>query len=142
VTPWSPLAGGVLTGKYATGQSGEGRYADAGMQQFQNAGQRVDGIVREVLAVAAECGRTPAQVALAWLRQRPRPTIPIIGARKLAQIKDNLDCVTLKLDASQVERLDRASAVELGFPHEFYSKDMVRALVYAGYRDRIAAALP
>jgi aryl-alcohol dehydrogenase-like predicted oxidoreductase len=142
VTPWSPLAGGVLTGKYAAGQAGEGRFADAGMKQFQSAGQRVDAIVREVLAVARECGRTPAQVALAWLRQRTRPTIPIVGARKLEQLKDNLSCLTLKLDASQVGRLDRASAIEPGFPHDLYAKDMVRALVYAGYRDRIDARFP
>jgi aryl-alcohol dehydrogenase-like predicted oxidoreductase len=142
VTPWSPLAGGVLTGKYATGQGGQGRYADAMMRQFQNIGHRVDGIVREVLEIARECGRSPAQVALAWLRQRPRPVIPIIGARKAEQFADNLACLTLRLDAPQVERLDRASAIELGFPHDFYGRDMVRALVYAGYRDRIDARLP
>jgi aryl-alcohol dehydrogenase-like predicted oxidoreductase len=142
VTPWSPLAGGVLTGKYTPGQSGEGRYADANMKQFQSTGQRADAIVKEVLAVAQECRRSPAQVALAWLRQRPRPTIPIIGARKLDQIKDNLACLTLRLDASQIERLDRVSAIELGFPHDFFRKDMVRALVYAGCGDRIDAKLP
>jgi aryl-alcohol dehydrogenase-like predicted oxidoreductase len=142
VTPWSPLAGGVLTGKYASGQGGEGRFADAGMKQFQSGGQRVDGIVKEVLAVARECGRSAAQVALAWLRQRQRPTIPIIGARKMEQFADNLACLTLRLDASQVERLDRASAIEMGFPHDFFSKDMVRALVYAGQRDQIDARLP
>jgi aryl-alcohol dehydrogenase-like predicted oxidoreductase len=142
VTPWSPLAGGVLTGKYATGQGGTGRFADAGMKQFQSTGQRVDAIVREVQAVAREHGRSPAQVALAWLRQRSRATIPIIGARKLDQLKDNLDCLTLKLDAGQFERLNRASAIELGFPHDFFGKDMVRALVYAGHRDQIDARLP
>jgi aryl-alcohol dehydrogenase-like predicted oxidoreductase len=142
VTPWSPLAGGVLTGKYAAGQGGAGRYSDANMQQFQSTGQRVENTVKEVLAVAHECGRSAAQVALAWLRQRPQPTIPIIGARKLEQFKDNVACLSLKLDASQVERLDRASAIELGFPHDFFGKDMVRALVYAGYRDRIDARLP
>jgi aryl-alcohol dehydrogenase-like predicted oxidoreductase len=142
VTPWSPLAGGVLTGKYATGMGGEGRFTDAGMKQFQSAGERIDGIVKEVLAIAQQCGRSPAQVALAWLRHRSRPTIPIIGARKLEQLKDNIACLTLKLDASQVERLDRASAIKMGFPHDFFRKDMVRALVYAGHRDRIDAALP
>jgi aryl-alcohol dehydrogenase-like predicted oxidoreductase len=142
VTAWSPLAGGVLTGKYAQGQAGEARFANEGMRQFQAGGGRTEAVVREVLAVAREAGRSPAQVALAWLRQRPRPIIPIVGARKLAQFQDNLACLTLKLSAGQLERLDRASAVELGFPHDFYRKDMVRQLVYAGQRDRIDARLP
>jgi aryl-alcohol dehydrogenase-like predicted oxidoreductase len=142
VTPWSPLAGGVLTGKYTTGQGGDGRYANEGMKQFQSSGQRVDGIVKEVLTIAGECKRSPAQVALAWLRQRPQPTIPIIGARRLDQVKDNLACLTLKLDPSQVERLDRVSAIEMGFPHDFFQRDRVKGIVYAGYRDRIDAKLP
>ena len=142
VTPWSPLAGGVLTGKYARGQGDGGRYADPNMRQFQAGGDRSEAVVRELLAVAHEVGRSPAQVALAWLRHRPRPTIPIIGARKLEQFRDNLDCLSLKLDAAQVARLDRASAVELGFPHDFYRKDMVRQMVYAGFRDRLDAATP
>jgi aryl-alcohol dehydrogenase-like predicted oxidoreductase len=142
VTPWSPLAGGVLTGKYAQGQGGEGRFAGEGMRQFQAGGNRTETIVREVQAVAREVGRSPAQVALAWLRQRPQPTIPIIGARKFAQFQDNLASLTLRLDPSQVDRLDRVSAIELGFPHDFYGKDMVRRLVYAGHRDQIDARLP
>ena len=139
VTPWSPLAGGVLTGKYAEGKCGEGRFADPAMKQHQTGGERADAVVKEVVAVAKECGRSPAQIALAWLRQRPHPTIPIIGARKLDQFEDNLACLTLTLDPAQVERLDKASAVEMGFPHNFYAKDMVRALVYAGHRDKIEA---
>jgi aryl-alcohol dehydrogenase-like predicted oxidoreductase len=74
VTPWSPLAGGLLTGKYATGQGGAGRFADANMKQFQASGGRADAVVQEVLAVARETGRSAAQVALAWLRHRPQPT--------------------------------------------------------------------
>jgi len=137
VTPWSPLAGGVLSGKYATGQGGNSRFADQGMKQFQASGNRADAIVQEVLAVAKETGRSGAQVALAWLRHRRIPTIPIIGARRLEQFKDNLNCLTLKLQPAQIERLDRASAIELGFPHEFFEKEMVRRLVYAGYRESI-----
>jgi aryl-alcohol dehydrogenase-like predicted oxidoreductase len=132
----------LLTGKYATGQGSEGRYANPGMRQFQASDGRADAVVQEVLALARETGRSAAQVALAWLRHRPMPTIPIIGARRLGQFKDNLDCLTLKLDASEVERLDRTSAIDLGFPHDFFHKDMVRALVYAGHQDRIDAAMP
>jgi aryl-alcohol dehydrogenase-like predicted oxidoreductase len=141
VTPWSPLAGGVLTGKYAAGQAGESRFAAESMRQFQAEGARTEAIVKEVVAIAREVGRSPARVALAWLRRRPA-TVPIIGSRKLDQLKDNMNCLTLHLDAAQLQRLDAASAIDLGFPHDFYRKDMVRQLVYAGHRDRIDAKLP
>ncbi len=94
-------------------------------------------VVAEVLAVAREVGRSPAQVSLAWLRQRPIPIIPIIGARRLEQFKDNLACLDLKLGEAQIARLDAASQVELGFPHDFYARDMVNALIHGGLRDKI-----
>ena len=89
--------------------------------------------------MARECGRSPAQVALAWLRQRPVPVIPIIGARKLDQVKDNLACVEVKLDQQQIERLDAVSRIEMGFPHDFFATEMVRALSSGGMRDKIDA---
>jgi hypothetical protein len=63
--------------------------------------------------------------------------IPIIGARRIEQFRDNLACLDLRLDDAQVGRLDAASLVELGFPHDFYSRDMVNAILYGGLRDRI-----
>jgi aryl-alcohol dehydrogenase-like predicted oxidoreductase len=142
VTAWSPLGGGVLTGKYAKekapGQTGsEGRYATEMMKPFLPAADRTEAVVGAVQAVARECGRSPAQVALAWLRHRPVPVIPIVGARRMEQFRDNLACLDLKLDEAQIGRLDAASRVELGFPHDFYARDMVKTLVYGGLRDRI-----
>ena len=142
VTAWSPLAGGLLTGKYQKGiqggEAGQPRYTTEMAKQFMpNAGERGVAVVREVLAVAKEVGRSPAQVALAWLRQRPLPVIPIIGARRLDQFRDNLACLDLTLNATQVERLDEASRIELGFPHDFYDRDMVKGVVYGGLRDRL-----
>src|SRR5208282_3701908 len=81
VTAWSPLAGGVLTGKYADpkpGEAGKKRFDTPEMAQFQASGSVAATIAREVQAVARDCGRSAAQVALAWLRQRPVPVIPII----------------------------------------------------------------
>ena len=89
--------------------------------------------------MARECSRSPAQVALAWLRQRPIPVIPIIGARKLEQVKDNLASIELKLDQSHLDRLEKISRIDLGFPHDFYKKDLVRTIVYGGLRDSIDA---
>jgi aryl-alcohol dehydrogenase-like predicted oxidoreductase len=139
VTAWSPLAGGALTGKYLKGQkqAAEGRYSNEMMKPFLPAAERTDAVVREVLAVAEECGRSPAQVALAWLRHRPTPVIPIIGARRLDQFRDNLACLDLKLDEAQLGRLDAVSRIELGFPHDFYDRDMVKALVYGGLWDKL-----
>jgi len=140
VTAWSPLAGGVLTGKYTgfkEGQGGAKRFDTPQMSQFVSSGPRTDAIAQEVQAVAGECGRSPAQVALAWLRQRPVPVIPIIGARRLEQVKDNLGSIELKLDQPHLNRLDDVSRIELGFPHDFYKKDMVRTIVFGGMRDLI-----
>lgn len=78
-------------------------------------------------------------MALAWVRQRPQPIIPILGARKLSQFRDNIACLDLKLDTTQMERLDKVSKIELGFPHDFYKKEMVRTFVYGGMRDLIEA---
>jgi aryl-alcohol dehydrogenase-like predicted oxidoreductase len=137
VTAWSPLAGGVLTGKYAQGKAeADARMNSEMMKDFNPGGDRVRTVVAVVQEVARELGRSPAQVALAWLRHRPVPVIPIVGARRVEQLRDNLACLELKLDASQVERLDTVSHIELGFPHDFYARDMVKGLVYGGLRDK------
>jgi aryl-alcohol dehydrogenase-like predicted oxidoreductase len=140
VTAWSPLAGGVLTGKQLeAGGAKDSRQSDPGMKQFLASDARKEAIAREVVAVARECGHSPAQIALAWLRQRATPVIPIIGARKLAQLNDNLACVDLRLEPALVQRLDTVSRIEMGFPHDFFAKEMVRSLSYGGMWDRIDA---
>jgi hypothetical protein len=65
--------------------------------------------------------------------------IPIIGARKLAQVKDNLACAQVKLAPTHVERLNAISRIEMGFPHDFFANDMVRSLSSGGMRDQIDA---
>lgn len=138
VTAWSPLAGGVLTGKYAEGKAeADARMNSEMMKGFRPAEERVGAIVAEVQVIAREVGRSPAQVALAWLRQRPVPVIPIVGARRLPQFKDNLASLDLTLTGEQARRLDTASHIDLGFPHDFYDRDMVKGLVYGGLRDRL-----
>jgi aryl-alcohol dehydrogenase-like predicted oxidoreductase len=87
--------------------------------------------------LAREVGRSMAQVALAWLRYQAAPVIPIIGARRLAQLEDNLASLDLQLSAAQLKSLDEASRVDLGFPQEFYAKDLVRSLRYGGVADRL-----
>jgi aryl-alcohol dehydrogenase-like predicted oxidoreductase len=90
--------------------------------------------------VSRELGHSPAQVALAWLRYRDIPVIPIVGARSVAQLQDNLASFELKLTPEQVAALDEASAIEMGFPHDFFENEMVKTLRYGGLRDKILAA--
>src|SRR5208282_1170399 len=96
------------------------------MKGYNRADERAKAVVAEVRAIASEVGWSPAQVALAWLRQRPMSVIPIVGARRLEQFKDNLACLDLTLDGLQVKRLDSASHVESGFPHDLYERDLVK----------------
>jgi aryl-alcohol dehydrogenase-like predicted oxidoreductase len=137
---WSPLAGGVLTGKYAGDKPAEGaRYSTEMMQSFLPERQRQERVVAALRKVSAETGRSLAQAALAWLRYRDIPVIPIIGARKLTQFEDNLASLSLTLTPEQVKTLDEASQIELGFPHDFYRREMVSGFIYGGLRDRILA---
>jgi aryl-alcohol dehydrogenase-like predicted oxidoreductase len=140
VTAWSPLSSGVLTGKYhGHGSSDSARMGSDMVKEFMPEEQRAKRIVAAVKAVADEVGRSMAQVALAWLRCRPVPVIPIIGARKLPQLEDNLGSSNVSLSSDQLKTLDEASRIELGFPQEFYTKDLVRGLIYGGMADRIVA---
>ncbi len=140
VTAWSPLSSGVLTGKYhGHGSADAGRLASAMMKDFKPEPQRADRIVAAVKTVADECGRSMAQVALAWLRHRPVPVIPILGARKLSQLEDNLASLDLTLSPEQVKTLDDASHIDLGFPGDLYAKEMARIFAYGGMRDQILA---
>jgi aryl-alcohol dehydrogenase-like predicted oxidoreductase len=109
------------------------------VQQFMQSDARKEAVAREVVAIAREINRSPAQVALAWLRQRSQLVIPIIGARKLAQVKGNLASIDAKLASTQIDRLDAVSQIELGFPRDMFTKDMVRSLTSGGMRDQIDA---
>jgi len=139
VVAWSPLSNGVLTGKYhGHGAAGEpGRMAGDMMKQFMPEEERTARIVAAVKSVSSQTGHSMAQVALAWLLHRPVPVFPIVGARKLSQLQDNLASTELSLTPDQLKDLDKASAVDMGFPNTFYPKDIVRNFVYAGMRDRI-----
>ena len=138
LTAWSPLSGGVLTGKYhGHGSSEPGRMSSDMLKEFMPEQQRTDRIVAAVKTVSDEIGHSMAQVALAWLRYRAVPVIPIIGARKLSQLQDNLASFDLTLSADQLRTLDEASRIELGFPHDLYPKS--RTFTYGGLRDQILA---
>jgi aryl-alcohol dehydrogenase-like predicted oxidoreductase len=138
VTAWSPLSNGVLTGKYhGHGGSELGRMNSETMKTFMPEQQRATRIVAAVKIVSEQTGCSMAQVALAWLRYRPVPVIPIIGARKLTQLQDNLASFDLELSAEHLKSLEEASRVELGFPQDLYAIKAVGAIRYGGMQDRI-----
>jgi aryl-alcohol dehydrogenase-like predicted oxidoreductase len=145
VTAWSPLAGGLLSGKYQVteqaiqSEDGRSRMDIPDNQQFAQNRERTNRVIDALRSVAKQAGHSPAQVALAWLRHRKSPIIPIIGARRLDQLEANVAIVELKLSAEEIRALDEASQIELGFPLDFLDKPMVKAFTFGGVRDLIDA---
>jgi aryl-alcohol dehydrogenase-like predicted oxidoreductase len=138
VTAWGALGGGVLSGKYRADRTAEGGPARmAGNAAAQRLSEHNLAIAEVVKRVAAEVGRSPAQVALNWVRQQRSVVIPIVGARRVEQLRDNLSALEFRLTDAQMAKLDAASKVELGFPHDFLAQDTIRDLVYGGMRGEI-----
>jgi aryl-alcohol dehydrogenase-like predicted oxidoreductase len=136
VTAWSPLASGLLSGKYSKGAAKEEKRLEK-MPSFKEISTRNLAIADAVVEVAKEAGKSPAQVALNWLRAKSG-VIPIIGARKFSQFEDNLHCLDWALGPEQVAHLDRVSEIELGFPTDFLHRPQVREFLHGGTFDRIA----
>jgi aryl-alcohol dehydrogenase-like predicted oxidoreductase len=131
VTAWAPLGGGALTGKYLRKEGGRLN------PDNQRLSERNREIAQVVVDVAGKAGCTPAQVALAWLRAQSYQVIPIVGARTAEQLTDSLGAVSVSLTGQQLERLDSVSRVDLGFPHDFLSKPLIRDIVFGGTYDQI-----
>ncbi|MEU1625573.1 aldo/keto reductase [Streptomyces sp. NPDC020096] len=117
---YAPLAGGLLTGKYR--HSSEGRLSRWGAGVRIEDGQHTTAVLDAVLAVAAESGTSAAQISVAWLRARAdrasTALIPVIGPRTTAQLDEYLAALDLRLTNEQYSRLEQASTVALGTPHE------------------------
>jgi aryl-alcohol dehydrogenase-like predicted oxidoreductase len=125
VLPWSPLGGGLLSGKYRPGEAppADTRATDttpsALLMRMRMAEERNFAVAQAVADLADELGKTMAQVALNWVLHAPGVTAPILGARTVAQIEDNLGAVGWSLGADARQRLDDASAFERGYPYDF-----------------------
>lgn len=89
-------------------------------------------IADAVSDIAREAGYTPAQVALAWTLRNPAVSAPIIGARTLTQLDDNLGALEVRLAEDRWQRLDALSAIELGFPHDFLTLSTTRNIMFGG----------
>jgi aryl-alcohol dehydrogenase-like predicted oxidoreductase len=117
VTPWDTLGSGVLTGKYNRDPEIQGRAALRGRLK-----QRDLGIAEEVVKLAERIGRSPAQVALNWVRQGEGVIVPLVGAKTREQLEDNLCCLEFRLSDEEKAGLDEVSKIELGFPHDFLAQ--------------------
>ena len=118
VLPWSPLAQGVLAGKYDRGdleKQGEEGVGSRGVQLTE----RMISVSEAVKEVASEVGQSASQVSLNWLLGRAGVASVLVGARKRSHLDDSLGCLGFSLSEAQREKLDKASAIELGFPHDF-----------------------
>ncbi len=136
ITPWSPLAGGFLAGKYPADGGGDGRLAKhrgSGNPAFDRMTARNYEILDVAIAVAREVDRPVAQVALAWLLGRPGVTSTIVGARSVEQLAQNLGALELTLSAAQRTRLDDVSRIIPGHPYTFFT-DAAQNMMYGSAR--------
>lgn len=134
VTPWGPLGGGVLTGKYSRG-AGTPEDSKRASGNAHRLSERNMSIAKAVDAVADELGKSSTQVSMNWLRAQGADVLPIFGARKISQLQDVLGALDFTLSPEHVKRLNDASAIELGFPHDFASNPRIRSIVYG---DKVA----
>jgi len=131
VTPWAPLAGGALTGKYLRGE--QGRIKAESNRRDENSIR----ITREVIAIAEKLGVEASHVALQWTRQQGFECIPIVGATSLKQLQQNLKTIDLLIPDDDIKKLNEASAIDLGFPGKFFKEEGVRQNNFGGFYDRI-----
>ena len=134
VIPWSPLRGGWLSGKYRRGMTAppEGTRIDTAEKMgwgeawkiYDN--ERTWQVIDTLFSVAEQAEKTPAQVALKWVLDRPGITAPIIGARSMAQLEDNLGSVGWKLDDESMALLTKASDQTLPYPYKQVSEEYAR----------------
>ncbi len=132
VTPWAVIGSGILSGKYNKNKNEEGR-----AKIYQSVTKESLRIASEVIKIAEKIGCTPSQVAINWVKQQPGVIIPIIGAKNVKQLKDNLECMKFSLNEKQLAKLNDVSKIDLGFPHEFLSSNNIKDIIYGGMQDMI-----
>jgi aryl-alcohol dehydrogenase-like predicted oxidoreductase len=136
VVAFSPLGGGVLTGKYRAGKAQDRRdeaWAGAGFQP-ENSPQRT-AILDTLIAVADEAGVTPGEIAIAWVAAKG--SLPIIGPRTLAQLEANLAAANVTLSAEHITRLDAVSAIPPVYPYTVLNERRIQDLITGDMIDRI-----
>jgi aryl-alcohol dehydrogenase-like predicted oxidoreductase len=124
ICPWSPLASGMLTGKYkreGTGEQTAGRLANPSSTPFPRFTEKNWRVIDVVVEVAKQINKTPAQVALNWVVTQPGVTSTILGTTKVAQLDDNLGALDFVIPSELRKRLDEVSAPETIHPYTFFT---------------------
>jgi aryl-alcohol dehydrogenase-like predicted oxidoreductase len=114
IVAWSPLGGGMLTGKYRQGEAGRAQGLGGKVFQAENSAQR-SAVLDTVITVAEELGVSPGEVAVAWVAAKG--SLPIIGPRTVAQLESNLAAAKVRLSPEQTARLDAVSSLPPVFPY-------------------------
>jgi len=120
----------VLTGKYSGSAEQDQSVTKRLFMNGRFLNERNFAIAQAVQQTAERIGRRPSQVALNWLRQRPGVVIPIVGARTLEQLEENLGCLDFTLEAEQLGKLDEVSRIVLGYPHDFVNLERIKKQVF------------
>jgi aryl-alcohol dehydrogenase-like predicted oxidoreductase len=141
ITAWSPLAGGLLTGKFNSGSDSSARQG-ARLETSPRGAQLLQApkieVAEALASQARDVGCSPAQLALAWMMQRSAPrVIPIIGARKLSQLEDNLQAVDIQLSTTQIASIDELTALNQEYPQALFASEFFQTMMYGEVRERI-----
>ena len=131
VTPWAPLGGGALTGKYLRGEQGRIK------PESNRLNDHSASITKVVVEIADELGISPGNVALKWTTEQGFSCIPIVGATKVDQLADNLKTTAVNLSVEHMQRLNEVSAIKLGFPGDFFNEDAVKVNTFGGFYDKV-----
>jgi aryl-alcohol dehydrogenase-like predicted oxidoreductase len=121
ITPWGPLKGGLISGKYTRDNAGK---VEDGRSAFSSPGlnEKTYQIIDALAAIAREANSTPARVALSWLQNRPGVASTLVGARTMKHLEDNLAALDLELSSTQMDELDKLTAPRLNFPFHFLER--------------------
>jgi aryl-alcohol dehydrogenase-like predicted oxidoreductase len=134
IVAWSPLGGGVLTGKYRRGEKGRLEGLGGRVFQAEDSAQR-SAVLDTLLGLAKEIGASPGQVAIAWVAAKG--SLPIIGPRTGEQLADNLGALKVELSAEHIARLDEVSAVPAIFPYGLIDNPEYRQRIAGGKLDQL-----
>ena len=134
VLAWSPLAGGLLSGKYSSKLSKE--KDGSRLDNNQRLNEHNLSIADTVVEIANATNVSPSTVALSWIKKNP-VIIPIIGARKTEQLKDNLNCLQYNLAESDYLKLEEVSKIKLGFPHDFINSEAAQSILHGPFRNQL-----
>ena len=133
ITAWAPLGAGLLTGKYNKKNFENQRLSENSL----NVTEKNMAIALKLSDIAKQKDIPEHSMALNWMRQKHLNLIPVVGARKNEQIVSNLKCLEQTLDADTIAQLDEISQIELGFPHDFLTRESVENVMYGGLKEKI-----